>query len=107
MDTDRGRLFYFRRPSYTHSYESQRRREVAWHTSDVHRCKVERINIGQLFPCTLRHAVWSVFACPRHSHKAARKSSIDSSTGQKFPSRSCGSRGKVRPCATISSAAVG
>src|ERR1039457_2091892 len=53
------------------------------------------------------HAAGSVLACPRHSRIAARKSSVDSSSGQKLPRRSFGSRGNVSPCAAISSSAEG
>src|ERR1035437_7242458 len=38
---------------------------------------------------------------------AARKSSMDSSSGQKLPSKSLGSRGKVSPCAATNSSAEG
>lgn len=43
------------------------------------------------------HAAGSVLVWPRHSRSAARKSLMDSSCGQKSPSRSFGSRGKATP----------
>src|SRR5262245_1019646 len=53
------------------------------------------------------HAAGSVLLCPRHSRTADRKSSIDSSSGQKLPSSSFGSRGKVSPWAATSSPTEG
>src|SRR2546425_725671 len=53
------------------------------------------------------HAAGSVLVCPRHSRSAARKSSMDSSSGQKVPRRSFGSRGKTARCSAINSSIVG
>jgi hypothetical protein len=53
------------------------------------------------------HAAGSVLVWPRHSWSAARKSLMDSSCGQKSPSRSFGSRGKATPWPAINSSTVG
>lgn len=53
------------------------------------------------------HAAGSVLVWPRHSRSAARKSSIDSSSGQKSPRSSRGSRGNATCCSAISSSIVG
>jgi len=53
------------------------------------------------------HAAGSVLAWPRHSRSAARKSSMDSSSGQKSPKRSFGSRGKTARWSAINSSTVG
>src|SRR5258708_32374031 len=54
-----------------------------------------------------RHAAGSVLECPRHSRMALRKSSMVSSSGQKSPRRSRGSRGNTTPCSAISSSIPG
>jgi hypothetical protein len=53
------------------------------------------------------HAAGSVWACPRHSGMARRKSSMDSSCGQKSPRRSRGARGNTARCRAINSSIVG
>src|SRR5208283_950387 len=53
------------------------------------------------------HAAGSVLWRPRHSRRAFKKSSMDSSSGQKSPSRSCGSRGNLKPWAATSSSTAG
>src|ERR1039457_1750878 len=53
------------------------------------------------------HAAGSAFLWPRHSWRAARKSSMGSSSGQKFPCRACTSVIGPFPCCAISSSSVG
>src|SRR6266446_330865 len=61
-----------------------------------HPCQRQRASCGR-----------SVFLWPRHPRNSLRKSSIDSSSGQKSPRSSRGSRGKITPCSATSSSIVG
>src|ERR1035437_6455612 len=53
------------------------------------------------------HAARSDLLCPRHSWRAARNSSMGSSSGQKSPNRTLGSWMGPFPCWAINSSTVG